>query len=54
LVIANLSAPAVMASALDKPRIIELPDRGDRAHYIGEEKYSKNAYWFLTPQIHNI
>jgi ADP-heptose:LPS heptosyltransferase len=54
LVIANLSAPAVMASALDKPRIIELPDRGDRAHYIGEEKYSKNAYWFLTSQIHNI
>jgi hypothetical protein len=43
-----------MASALDKPRIIELPNRIDNAHYIGEEKYSKNAYWFLNPQIYNI
>jgi len=52
LVVANLSAPAVMASALDKPRIIELPNAWDCNHYIGEEKYSKNIRWFLNPQYY--
>lgn len=50
MVVANLSAPAVMASALNKPRIIELPNTWDCAHYMGEEKYSKNIRWFLNPQ----
>jgi ADP-heptose:LPS heptosyltransferase len=52
LVVANLSAPAVMASALDKPRVIELPNTWDSAHYMGEEKYSKNIRWFLNPQYY--
>ncbi len=52
LVVANLSAPAVMASALDKPRVIELPNAWDSAHYMGEEKYSKNVRWFLNHQYH--
>jgi hypothetical protein len=47
LVVANLSAPAVMAHALDKLRIIELPHTPDAYHCMGEEKYSKNAHWFL-------
>jgi hypothetical protein len=54
LVIANLSAPAVMASALDKPRVIELPNAWDSAHYMGEEKYSKNVRWFLNHQYHSL
>jgi hypothetical protein len=54
LVIANLSAPAAMAQAMDKPRIIELPAAVDYAHYVGEEKYSKNMHWFLSPQIYKI
>jgi ADP-heptose:LPS heptosyltransferase len=36
LVVANLSAPAVMAHALDKPRIIELPHTPDAYHCMGE------------------
>ena len=52
LVVANLSAPAVMASSLDKPRVIELPNAWDSAHYMGEEKYSKNVRWFLNHQYH--
>jgi ADP-heptose:LPS heptosyltransferase len=52
LVVANLSAPAVMASALDKPRVIELPNAWDCKHYMGEEKYSKNIRWFLNHQYH--
>ena len=48
LVVANLSAPAVMAHAMDKPRIIELPIEPDAYHCIGEEQYSKNIHWFLN------
>lgn len=54
LVVANLSAPAVMAHALDKPRIIELPNTVDANHCIGEEKYSDNIRWFLNLSIHNL
>jgi hypothetical protein len=46
LVIANLSAPAVIAHAMDKPRIIELSLTSDACHCIGEEQYSKNVHWF--------
>lgn len=54
LIIANLSAPAAMTQAMDKPRIIELPLTSDYIHYLGEEKYSNNMHWFLSSQIHNL
>lgn len=54
LVVANLSAPAVIAHALDKPRIIELPDTLDAIHCIGEENYSKNIYWFFNEFYNNL
>ena len=54
LVVANLSAPAVMAHAMDKPRIIELPYTVDAYHCMGEEKYSKNAYWFQNENLLHI
>jgi hypothetical protein len=47
LIVSNLTGPAVIAHALDKPRIIELPDIIDSIHSIGEEKYSKNVNWFI-------
>jgi hypothetical protein len=51
LVIANLSAPAVIAHAMDKPRIIELPYTPDANHCMGEEQYSKNVYWFQNENL---
>ena len=54
LVIANLSAPAVMAHAMDKHRIIELPYTLDAVHCVGEEQYSKNIYWYLTETQNNL
>ena len=54
LIIANLSAPAVIAHAMDKQRIIELPDRADAIHCIGEERYSSNIFWYLNETSHNL
>jgi hypothetical protein len=54
MMISNLSSPAVMAHAMDKLRIIELPYTADANHCIGEEKYSKNVYWYLDNQINNL
>jgi hypothetical protein len=51
LVIANLSAPAVMAHAMDKQRIIELPYTSDAFHCMGEEQYSKNVHWFQNENL---
>ena len=51
LVIANLSAPAVMAHAMDKNRIIELSLTPDARHCIGEEQYSKNVHWFQNENL---
>lgn len=48
LLISNLTSPAVVAHALDVPRIIELPNTPDARHCIGEEKYSSNVHWYLT------
>jgi len=50
-VVANLSAPAVMAHAMDKPRIIELPYTADAYHCMGEEKYSTNVCWFQNEKL---
>jgi hypothetical protein len=46
VMISNLSSPAVMAHAMDKVRIIELPYTADAYHCIGEEKYSSKAMWY--------
>jgi hypothetical protein len=54
LIVGNLSAPMAIAHALDKLRVIELPHTVDANHCVGEEKYSKNVFWFLSPQIHNM
>lgn len=48
MIISNLTAAAVIAHSMDKPRIIELPDTGDAIHCMGEEKYSKNIRWYLN------
>jgi hypothetical protein len=59
IIIANLSAPAVMAHAMDKPRVIELPGNGDTArldiyHCMGEELYSNNVRWFVNNELNTI
>jgi len=54
MVIANLSAPAVMSHALDKVRIIELDETPDQFHCIGEEKYSQNVKWFVNEINNNL
>jgi hypothetical protein len=54
MIISNLTGPTVIAHALDKKRIIELPDRIDALHCIGEERYSSNIYWYLNQTSHNL
>lgn len=54
MMVSNLSGPAVMAHALDKLRIIELPNIIDSVHCIGEEKYSKNVKWFIADNFHHL
>lgn len=52
--VSNLSGPAVMAHALDKLRIIELPNIIDSIHCMGEEKYSKNVFWYIDERHNNL
>lgn len=52
--VGNLTAPVVIAHALNKMRIIELPFNEDALHWIGEEKYSSNVKWFLNNHNHNL
>ena len=54
MIVSNLSSPAVMAHALDKLRIIELPNLIDSAHCVGEEKYSNNIHWYINEQYNNL
>ena len=54
MIIANLSAPAAIAHAFDKLRIIELPFTEDSHHCMGEEKYTKNIHWYLNQQLNNL
>lgn len=54
MVVANLSAPVVMAHAMDKLRIVELPHTVDAYHCIGEERYSKNVYWYSANNLNNL
>jgi hypothetical protein len=52
--VGNLTAPVVIAQALNKLRIIELPFNEDAMHWMGEEKYSTNIKWFLNRNTHNL
>ena len=54
LIVSNLTGPTVIAHALDKRRIIELPNRADSMHCVGEEKYSTNIFWYLDKKTHNL
>ena len=54
MIISNLTGPTDIAHALDKKRIIELPNRLDAMHCIGEEKYSHNIFWYLNENLHNL
>jgi hypothetical protein len=52
--VGNLTAPIVIAHSMDKMRIVELPNNIDAYHWMGEEKYSKNIFWFLNNDNHNL
>jgi len=52
VVISNLSAPAAIAHALNKPRVIELPYTVDSYHCMGEENYSETVFWYLNEKTH--
>ena len=54
MLISNLTGIAVIGHSLDKIRILELPYSDDVAHIIGEEKYSKNIFWYLNEKINNL
>lgn len=54
LVVSNLTGPAVMAHALDKLRIVELPNVIDSRHCVGEEQYSDKVKWFVSHDFHNL
>ncbi len=54
LFISNLTGPAAIAHALDVPRIIELPDTVDAYHCMGEERFSDNINWYLSPTINTM
>jgi hypothetical protein len=47
LFIGNQSAPFAIASALDKPRFVELSN-AENMFYMGEERYSKNISWYFN------
>lgn len=53
-IITNLSGPAAIAHALDKPRIIELSQTPDMAHCIGEERHSNNVFWYFNEYVNNL
>jgi hypothetical protein len=52
--VGNLTAPVVMAHAIDKLRIIELPNNLDAYHWMDETKYSNNIFWFLNKHTHTL
>ena len=54
MIVANLSAPAAIANAMDKLRIIELPFTADSHHCMGEERYSSNVLWYLNHEYNNL
>jgi len=52
--VGNLTAPIVIAQALNKSRIVELPNNLDTLHWVGETKYSSNIKWFLNNNTHTL
>lgn len=54
MIVSNLTGITTIAHALDKLRIIELPDTPDAIHCIGEENYSRNLFWYLTDEVNNL
>lgn len=54
LVVSNLTGITVIAHALNKLRIVELPNTADAIHCIGEEKYSNKIFWYLNNHTHNL
>lgn len=48
MMISNLTGPTVIAHAMDKKRVVELPSSADAMHCMGEEKYSSNIFWYLN------
>lgn len=54
VMISNISAPACIANALDVVRIIELPNMIDSHHWMGEQNYSNNTFWFLNNTINHL
>jgi hypothetical protein len=53
LFITNLSGPEAIASVLDVPRLIELPNLPDANHFFGEANYSDNMFFYLDEKINN-
>lgn len=54
MVVSNLTGITVIAHALNKLRIIELPNTADAIHCIGEEKYSDKVFWYFNENLHNL
>ena len=54
MIVSNLTGPTAIANAMNKLRIIELPNTADIYHTIGEDKFSKNIYWYLDNQTNNL
>lgn len=52
--VGNLTAPVVIAQAMDKLRVVELPSNIDAYHWMGEERYNSKAKWFLNNYTHNL
>jgi len=52
--VGNLTAPVVIAQAMDKLRVVELPSNEDAFHWMGEEKYNPKAKWFLNNHTNNL
>jgi hypothetical protein len=52
--VGNLTAPVVIAQALDKLRIVELASNLDVFHWMGEERYTSKAKWFLDNHTNNL
>lgn len=54
MIVSNLTGITVIAHALNKLRVIELPDTSDAIHCMGEEKYSDKIFWYLNEHFHNL
>lgn len=46
LYVGNLTGPTAIATSMDVPRLIELPNNSDRSHYMNDKKYYDNFNCF--------